>query len=123
MALHDIMRITIPARVMGKPHIIRGVGTSRQGTPHTMVLLAIEPMAIASLSLTTIVRLSAPGLHPKAILPLVSGLLTPEVLTLRIDALTTSGVTNRMVTTTVKHKTAKDHHKDVALTSALRSTT
>jgi hypothetical protein len=123
MALHDIMRITIPARVMGKPHIIRGVGTSRQGTPHTMVLLAIEPMAIASLSLTTIVRLSAPGLHPKAILPLVSGLLTPEVLTLRIDALTTSGVMNRTVTTTVRHKTTKDHHKDVALTSALRNIT
>jgi len=125
MAPHDIMRIIIPARIMGKPHIIRVVGTSRQGTPHTMVLLAIELMATASFSLTTIVRLSAPGLHPKAILilPLVSGLLTPEVLTLRIDALTTSGVANRMVTIIVRHKTTKDHPKDVALTSVLRNIT
>lgn len=107
---------------MDKPHIITGVRTRRQGTPHTMVLLATELMAIASLSLTTVIRLSAPSLHPKAPLPLASGLLTPKVITLRIDASTTSRVMNRTVTTTVRHKTTRGNHKGVAPTSALRNT-
>jgi hypothetical protein len=87
---------------MGKPHIITGARTRRQGTPHIMAQLAIEPMAI--------VRLSAPSLHLRAILPRVIGLST------------TSRVTNRTVTTTVRHKLAKGNHKDVAPTLALRNT-
>src|SRR2546429_8913118 len=121
MALRDIIRITVPGQVMGEPHIITGARTRRPETPHTVVvLLAIEPMAIASPSLTIIIKRSAPSLHPKATLPLASGLLTPKVITLRIDALTTSKVRNRTVTTTVRHKTIKGNHKGVAPTSVLR---
>ena len=122
MVPHDNIRITIPGRAMDKPHVITGARTRRQGTPHTMVLLATEPMAIASLSLTTVIRLSTPSLHLKATRPLASGLLTPEVITLRIDASTISRVMNRTVTTTVRHKTTKGNHKGVAPTSALRNT-
>src|SRR5436853_7816830 len=114
MALHDTMRITIPGRAMDKPHVITGARTRRQGTPRTMVLLATEPMAIASLSLTTVIRLSAPSLHLKATLPLASGLLTPEVITRRIDASTTSRVMNRTVPKTVRHETPKGNHTGVA---------
>jgi len=122
MALHDVIRIIVPGRAMGEPHIITGARTRRQETPRTVVLLATEPMAIASPSLTIIIKHSAPSLHPKATLPLASGLLTPKVITLRIDALTTSKVRNRTVTTTVRHKTTKGNHKGVAPTSALRNT-
>src|SRR5258708_10823805 len=107
---------------MDEPHIMTGARTRRQETPHTVVLLATEPMAIVSPSLTTIIKHSAPSLHPKATLPLVSGLLTPKVIMLRIDALTTSKVRNRTVTTTVRHKTTKGNHKGVPPTSVLRNT-
>jgi len=106
---------------MGKPQIITGVTNRRQETPHTMVLRAIEPMAIASLSLTTIIRLSAPSLHLKATLPLVSGLLIPKVIILRIDALTTSRVTNSTLTIIVRHQTTRGNHKGVAPTPAVRN--
>jgi len=141
MVLHDTMRIIILGRVMGKPHVITGARTRRQGTPHTMVLLATERMAIAILSLTMVIRLSAekgksahlglktiighsaPSLHPKATLPLASSFLTPKVIALRIGAPTIDRVTNHTITTTVRHKITEGAHKDITLTFALRNTT
>jgi hypothetical protein len=115
MALHETMRITVPVRAMDKPHLITGVRTKRQATPHTMVLLATERMAIASLSLTTIKLSTEKGKTAHL------G-LKPKVIMLRIDAPTTSRVTNHTITTTVNHKTAKGNHKGVATTPALRKT-
>src|SRR5690348_7962035 len=125
---------------MGKPHVITGARTRRQGTPHTMVLLAAERMAIAILSLTMVTRLSAekgksahlglktisrysaPSLHLKATLPLASSLLTPKVITLRIDASTIGRMMNHTITTTVRHKTTEGVHKGITLTSVLKNT-
>lgn len=79
MGLHGTIPIIIPRVVMGKPHRIMGVRTRREDIPHIMVLLAVEQMAIASPTIGS--RLNAPSLHLKAILSLVSSLLTSEVLT------------------------------------------
>jgi hypothetical protein len=122
MALHDIIRITVLGRAMGEPHIITGARTRRQEAPHTVVLLAAEPMAIASSNLTIIIKHGALSLHLKAILPLAGGLLTPKVIILRIDALTTSKVKSRTAITTARRQTIKGHHKGVAPISALRNT-
>jgi hypothetical protein len=116
MVLHGTIPIIIPRAVMGKPHVIMGGITRREGIPHIMVLLAVERMAIASL--TTGIRLNASSLHLKATLLLVGSLLTLEVMTLR-----SARVANRTGTTTVRDKTTKGNHRGMNSTSIPRNTT
>jgi hypothetical protein len=123
MALHGTIQITIPRVVMGKLHvIITGIRTRGGGMPRIMVLLAVERMVIVSLSLTTIIRLSAPSLDLKAILPLANNLLILEVITLRSVSSTIDKMVSPTVTTVVEDKTTKGHHRGTTLTHGQRST-
>ena len=111
MALHGTIQITIPRVVMGKLHvIITGIRIRRGGMPRIMVLLAVERMAIASLSLITIIRLSASSPHLKAILPLANNPLILEVITLRSGIIIVDKMVSRTVITIVEGKTTKGHH-------------